>query len=413
MTIAHRKIHKKPAEKTILLAILAAGFAAGGTLAWKWVEQAQSRRIQQAQNQLVEVCRTRINSNTSAIEASRKVDEATRLLQNIPQIPGLGYQTAQDQLTSFSSCVQNVKSKEDFFAAEQLSQTAMATGSSTILATSEWRTLQSDLEKAIDLLNRIPEDTDIYTEAQQDLQIYRTQLQQINQRLTHEAEADRAFAKAEQLGQSANAILTDSPNDAALAEAGTQLETAIAWLKTIPEGHKVSTKAQENLAAYQQQLTNIHYQQATSQLKILTNDFYDFVAFLDVTLTYHTYSKQLNQFNDRFNALVEISPAILDHAAAESLQKALSQCDDAMSIWRYCHEGNCSTSWEANILDWRDDILWIPASFMIGERSLAQAYPVHVVHNIWTQPYVQQNSALSTIWESAKQDVAAAQAEIR
>ena len=413
MTIAHHhKTYKIPHEKEILLALVIAGLTVGGVLGWKKIQQAQEEKIQQAQIQLTDVCQTNIDSNDGAIEASNKVSDSTTLLQSVPRIPGLGYQTAQEQLTFFAPCIQNLQATEDFFAAEQLSQEAINTTGNSIYPVSEWRTLQSNLEQAIALLKGIPEDAAIQTEAQQDLQSYQTKLEDIHYRLMYEAEADHAFAMAEQLKQAADQNLANSSNSAALMDGEAQLEEAIRWLETIPQGHVVSAQAQSSLAAYQQQLVDLRYQQAASQLKIFVDDFYKFTTSLDTTLTYHTYSEQLNQFNDRFYALIEDAPNIVNHPAVQSLQVALNQSNDAMSIWRYCHEGNCYTSWSANILDWREDVLWIPAGFWIGDSSLDQAYPVPTRNNIWMEPFVQQNVALSTIWKSVKQDVAAARNEM-
>jgi hypothetical protein len=412
MTVAHHRKYKIPHESTILLILIGTGLIAGGAISWTKFEQRQEDKIQQAQSQLTAACQTTPDSQIHAIEASRQVDESTNLLQNIPHVPGLGYRTAQEQLTFFAPCIQNVKAAEDFFAAKQLSQEAIEATGSIIYSVSQRRSLQADLKQAIALLHNIPESADIYTEAQKELQIYQIQLEAINQRLTYEAEADHAFATAERLYQTAQSILANSSDSEALSEAKTQLEMAVQWLEIIPPGHIVSDQAKENLTTYQQQLADIRYQQATSQLEAFIADFHSFTTSQDVTLTYHTYSEQLNRFNDRFYALKQDAPEILSHPAAPFLQKALEQENDAMSVWRYCHEGNCYTTGEAGFLDWRRELLWIPANFQIGDSSLKEAYPVPVRTNILGQSYVQQNLALSTIWETARQNVAAARDEI-
>lgn len=419
MTVAHHKrTFKLPNEQTILLTLIAFGLMASGSVGWMKLKQNQTEAIQQAQFQLAEVCQADIQSNSSAVEASGKVDKAIQQLQRIPHIPGLGYQIAQAQISEAAPCVQNIKKTADFYAAKQFSQTALAVSDSTLYSASEWQSIKTNLEWAITLLKNIPEDTEIYTAVQQDLQIYQMKLEEIDRRLQSEIAAEQSFAIAEQLNREANTILanvsdkTASPDEAALSEAETKLVSAIQWLETISKDHKISAKSQENLAVYQQQLANIRYRKATAQLKTLSDDVYNFTTLVDITLGYDNYSEQLSHLNQRFYTLTEASPEILDQASVQSLGKALSQCNDAMTIWRYCHEGNCYSSWAASVPDLRRNLLWIPASLQIGDSSLEQAYSVPITYNIWGQPYVQQNLALSTIWEAAKKSVLAARSAI-
>lgn len=414
MTVAHhRKTFKLPHERTILLTLIALGLMASGSISWIKLKQNQTEAIQQAQFQLAEVCQADIQSNSSALEASSKVDEAIQKLQRIPHIPGLGYQIAQAQISEAAPCVQNIKKTADFYSAKQFSQAALAVNSSTMYSASEWQGIKTNLEWAIALLKNIPSDTGIYTSAQQDLQIYQMKLEEIDRRLQSETAAEQSFAIAEQLSREANAILVNvpdqsSPDETALSEAETKLVSAIQWLETISQDHKISAKSQENLAAYQQQLANIRYKKATTQLKTLSDDVYNFTTLVDITFGYDNYSEQLSQLNQRFYTLTSASPEILDQASVQSLGKALSQCNDAMTVWRYCHEGDCYSSWAANIPELRRNLLWIPASLQIGDSSLEQAYSVPTTSNIWGQPYVQQNLALSTIWEAAKKNALAA-----
>ncbi|WP_416669882.1 hypothetical protein [Egbenema bharatensis] len=414
MTIAHHHRHHKnqrhkiPDERTILLVLMGLGVAASGAVGWIRVQQVQAENIQQAQAQLTTVCEWDINSPASAIAASNQVDESIAQLQRVPRVPGLGYQTAQAQLERFAPCAQNVQATADFFTARQLSEGAMAVTGSTVHSATEWRRLQANLDQAIALLRGIPEDADFHTAAQQELQLYQTQRGEIHQRFTYAAEAETALAMAEQLHQSANQVLAGAADDAAFQEAENQLRSAIQWLETIPPGHAVSGTAQARLIAYQQQLGELHYQQAVIELQTLVNDFYYFTTSLNVMLSYPTYADQLNQYNDRFYALIQMAPNIVDHPAAQSLQTALNQSNEAMVVWRYCYEGNCYTSWEANILDLRGNLLWIPATFQLGDRYLAQAYSVPFTNNIWLQSYVEQDLALTTIWESARQNAVTA-----
>ena len=92
MNIAENNKTKTPNKKLVLVGLISVVMFTGGVIGWIKFKQEQEKKIQQSQALLAQACQTDISANANFLNASKKVDEATRLLYGVPNLPGLAYQ---------------------------------------------------------------------------------------------------------------------------------------------------------------------------------------------------------------------------------------------------------------------------------------------------------------------------------
>lgn len=405
MAIANNKNTKTPGSKQALFVIISAVVVASGYFGWIKLRQGQEKDIQQARILLEQLCQSEIPANTNVLETYQRVNEVTNRLHRVPNIPGLPYQKAQDELNNFSTCIKSINAQKDFVEAQRLSQKALLINDTKVLDVKDWHKISSDLDKAIILLKNIPQDTSTYDKSQKELKIYQNKLKQIHQKIQNEELAANAFKQAENFNQEADDITNQSSSSLeSLSEAEFKIKSAIETLKDVSNNTNISQKIQNNLLIYQNKLKDIQYQISTKKLKPLVKRISNFASSLDVSIGYNEYSKQVKQLKDEYENLTKESPAVVSHPGAKALAKALNRYNDALIVWRYCHEGNCLNPISAGILDYRP-ITWLPASFAIKGKPLLKAYPVELTSNIFGQKFVQQDEVLTEIWNRAAQDI--------
>jgi hypothetical protein len=411
MTIAENKNSKTPGKRLVLVALISAILVTGGSLGWMKFKQEQNKKIQQAQTLFNQACQTNISTNTNVLDTFKQVDEATKLLHSIPNLPGLAYTEAQQELNNFSACIKIVNAEREFIEAKGLTKKALAISKDTILSLQEWQVIHSDLVKAIDLLKKIPNDVDIYPKSQRELNKYQKSLNLVSQKIQYEQSALNAFTQAKTLNDEANELTRKSSNLESLSEAEAKEQDAINILKSIPDGTSLSEKRQQSLSIYESKLRNIQDQIVTITLQPLMKNFSNFASGLDASIGYHEYSQQVNNFKEEFNNLVQESSAINNHPSTKALERALDRYNDALTVWRYCHEGNCFNSVSAGILDARL-VEWLPSSFEIKGVPLTEKYQLQLTPNIFRKKYILLNEALTKIWEQAQQDITEAKSQI-
>lgn len=412
MNIAENNNNNKiPNKKLGFVGLISVLLFTGGLLGWIKFQQEQEKKIQQSQALLAQACQTDISANTNFLEASKKVNEATRLLYSVPAIPGLGSQKAQTGLNNFSTCIKTVNAKENFFEAKRLSRKALAINKEMTFSLQEWEGIRSDLGKAIDLLKTVPNDVNTYPQSQKALKLYQNQFQEVNQRLQQEQTAVNAFNRAEELKNEADQLTRNSPNLETLNEAESKVKDAIKIIKTIPQGTTVSQKSQDTILIYQDKIEGIRYLIGSRNLEPLVKLFSKFADSLDNKTEYQDYANKVKGLNKKLADLIEEAPITKNHPSTKALKSALTRYNDALIVWQYCQQGKCPNSLSAGIIEFRN-VLWIPDSFKIKNVALTKKYKVKETSNIFTQKFVQLNQVRSAIWEQAESDIQEAQGEI-
>jgi hypothetical protein len=411
MAIADHRKHKLQDKKLFVgIGLITAVLATSGAIAWNKLKQAQENKIQQARVSLQEVCQSDINSTANLLDTTQKVDDATSILRSVPNLPGLDYQQAQNELNNFADCIQVVNANGDFLEAQQLSQRALSVNDSKPFTISEWQGIRSDLEKAIDLLQNIPSNVNISAQAKKELKGYQSQLGTINRRIQAEEAAIKALSQAESLKNEVDSINQLLPNAAVLSQAESKLNNAIQILKNIPEGTTVSAKSQDELSLYQDELRDIQYKIGAIKIQPLIKSFSKFATGVDVNDGYRAYSQQVQDLQEQYNQLLADTPAIKNHSAVKVLNQALTRYNDALVVWRYCQNDNCPNSIYAGIFD-IPQVIWLPASFDIKGVPLNQKYGVKETSNIFGRKYVRLNETLNNIWDLAQQDIKEAESK--
>lgn len=410
MNIAENN-NKIPNKKLVLVGLISVVMFTGGLIGWIKFKQEQEKKVQQSQALLTQACQTDISANRNFLDASKKVNEATRLLYSVPNIPGLGYQEAQTKFNNFSTCIKTVNAKEKFFEAKRLSKKALGIDEQMTFSVPEWEGIRSDLVKAIDLLKTIPNDVNTYPQSQKALKVYQNQFQQVNQRLQQEQAAVNAFNNAENLKNEADKLTRNSPNLETLNEAESKVINAIQLIKTIPQGTTVSEKSQDTILIYQDKIEGIHYLIGSRNLEPLVKLFSKFADSLNSKTEYQDYANKVNNLNKKLAEMIKEAPVTNNHPSTKALKSALNRYNDALIVWQYCQKGKCQNSLSAGIIEFRN-VLWIPDSFKIKNVPLTNKYKVQETSNLFTQKFVQLNQVRSAIWEQAKSDIQEAQGQI-
>ncbi|MGI2905029.1 hypothetical protein [Tolypothrix sp. VBCCA 56010] len=411
MNIAENNNNKIPNKKLVLVGFISIFIFTGGLLGWIKFKQEQEKKIQQSQALLAQACQTDISANSNFLDASKKVNEATRLLYSVPNIPGLSYQQAQTKLNNFSTCIKTVNAKENFFEAKRLSRKAFLFDDEMTFSVQEWEGMRSDLENSIDLLKTIPNDVNTYPQSQKALKIYQNQFSKVNQRLQQEQTAVNAFNLAEDLKNEADQLTRNSPSLETLNEAESKVKDAIKLIKTIPPGTTVSQKSQDTILIYQDKIEGIRYLIGSRFLEPLVKLFSTFADSLNSRTEYQDYANKVKNLNKKFTDILKEAPVTKNHPSAKGLKSALNRYNDALIVWQYCQQGKCQNSLSAGIIEFRN-VLWIPDSFKIKNVPLTKKYKLKESSNIFTQKFVQLNQVRSAIWEQAENDIQEAQAQI-
>ncbi|MCV3216559.1 hypothetical protein OGM63_24120 [Plectonema radiosum NIES-515] len=411
MNIAENNNNKIPNKKLVLVGLISVVMFTGGLIGWIKFKEEQVKKIQQSQGLLTQACQTDISANTNFLEASKKVNEATKLLYSVPNLPGLSYQEAQTGLNVFSTCIKTVNAKENFFEAKRLSKKALGIDNEMTFSVPEWEGMRSDLEKSIDLLKTIPTDVNTYPQSKKALKAYQNQFQKVNQRLQQEQTAVNAFNRAEDLNNEADLLTRNSPKLETLNQAESKVKDAIKLIKTIPQGTSVSPKSQDTILIYQDKIEGIHYLIGARFLDPLVKLFSKFADSLDDKTEYQDYANKVKNLNKKFTDILKEAPVTKTHPSAKALKSALNRYNDALIVWQYCQQGKCQNSLSAGILEFRN-VLWIPDSFKIKNVPLVKKYKVQESSNLFTQKFVQLNQVRSAIWEQAESDIQEAQGQI-
>ncbi|GAX43621.1 hypothetical protein NIES4075_46360 [Tolypothrix sp. NIES-4075] len=410
MNIAENN-NKIPNKKLVLVGLISVVMFTGGLIGWIKFKQEQEKKIQQSQALLTQACQTDISANSNFLEASKKVNEATRLLYSVPNIPGLSYQQAQSGLNNFSTCIKTVNAKENFFEAKRLSRKALGIDDEMTFSVQEWEGMRSDLEKSIDLLKTVPNDVNTYPQSQKALKVYQNQFQKVNQKLQQEQTAVNAFNRAEDLKNQADQLTRNYPKLETLNEAESKVKDALTLIKTIPQRTTVSQKSQDTILIYQDKIEGIHYLIGSRFLEPVVKLFSTFADSLDSKTEYQDYANKVKNLNKKFTDILKEAPVTKNHPSAKALKNALNRYNDALIVWQYCQQGKCQNSLSAGIIEFRN-VLWIPDSFKIKNVPLTKKYKLKESSNIFTQKFVQLNQVRSAIWEQAKSDIQEAQGQI-
>ena len=121
-----------------------------------------------------------------------------------------------------------------------------------------WQQVQGKWQESIKLLEAIPDNSPVATQAQEKLTVYRTNYQAITNRIVTEQKAATNLEAAQKLAWEAAVMVNTPPHPKEVWQnAQSKLQQAINLLNAIPQGTFVEDKAKEKLADYQNNYTLI------------------------------------------------------------------------------------------------------------------------------------------------------------
>jgi hypothetical protein len=394
------KVFNPKTPRGILIAI---ALLTGSAIGLNLVRDQQIQKIEQAQTLLTQACAANLANNPQG--TAQQVDSATQLLRSVPQVPGLGYRLAQAELADSAPCIQRVQSTANLQQAQTLSAPALKTNSTTVLSTQEWQTLQTNLNAAIVLLEAVPPSAAVHPQAQAQLKIHQAKATEITARIQTEAGAANAYLRAVGLIQKADQLAA-TPSQGNLLAAEGNVQEAIRLLESVPEGTTISDSRSVTLETYRNKLIEIQTQWLTQQLQPLVENFQSFATSLETDIGYDSYLAKWSALKQQFETQTQDSDLIREHPVTQTLAIAVQNYDDALAVWRYCHEDNCYTSFQAGFFLDSPSISWLPETLQLQGRTLDQAYPVDSTYSLIRQGrFVQLNSTLREIWRSAEAKV--------
>jgi len=119
-----------------------------------------------------------------------------------------------------------------------------------------WQQVQGKWQESIKLLEAIPDNSAVATQAQEKLSVYRTNYQAITNRIVTEQKAATNLEAAQKLAGEAALMVNNPPHPKEVWQnAQSKLQQAINLLSSIPQGTFVEAQAKEKLADYQKNYT--------------------------------------------------------------------------------------------------------------------------------------------------------------
>jgi hypothetical protein len=180
---------------------------------------------------------------------------STLLITSSLLVLGLGTWTIKDKIISAQKA-HNVNQEKiaiaNWKSAKSMGMEASILVQKKPLPLTDWQKAESKWQKAVNLLEAIPQGTSVSEQAKKRLDNYRINQIAISKRVDLEKTASSKLEAAEKLAVEAEFIVKNAPDKSALLQQGKdKLQEAINLLQAIPEGTYVSKQVQEKLISYQ------------------------------------------------------------------------------------------------------------------------------------------------------------------
>lgn len=392
-----------------LIMALLTGLVIGGLN----VRKTQYEKIDQARSTFNEACHTETLPNSEALSlAKQNWVQAESLLQTIPLLPGLGVKDAQELKSTFNRCKLNLDANNNFQEAVQRSEEAriavtQVEGLSEETWTEHLRQINSSIEH-LGLIQAVPPDLPIFSEAQGRIEEYQNIRTQIQNRLKEEQQAAENFDTAQEFYEQfqAKRVSSDAVSRSAAEKA---LNSAIGYLHKIPpEGTTISAIAVGALERYEQDLADFKVEPVRQNLRQLAASFTQLAQGLQVNLTFDDNTLATLNYLANQVAQFQQEPSISGHPAMVSFEAALDDYQFAQQLWQDCNEQTPQSELCFRNKMGADDLYLGRASRF--HNRLVDYYKVPP----WSVlGWIRQKAALETIFEHAQQNLEQANKLIR
>lgn len=193
-------------------------------------------------------------------------------LDSIVWFPGSLYSVAQNEIETIDSDISIItqqisdQSNQQWQRAQSLAEEANTHLAKQSVKTTDLRAGQQNLQEALTLVEVIPEESNVYADAQAAAAEYQSQLAQLDEKLVVEDQASEDYNAALNLAVEASNLTQGSPHTADIwQQAVDKWQASVNHLKAIPTGTSVSADAQGKLSNYQNNLSVVQSRLAAEQ----------------------------------------------------------------------------------------------------------------------------------------------------
>lgn len=277
-----------------------------------------------------------------------------------------------------------------------------------------WQEARVKWRQAIRLIEEIPENTSVSTQAKQRLTVYKTNYQSINQRLTAEQTAVDNFTQAQTLAWQAAVTVQKPPHPLKIWQRASQKwGEAISLLQSVPPRTSVTTKAQKRLAVYRSNQAAINQRITTEEEAISALKEFSEVATrlnnLQISVVKEQNSEPLGLPYEDYQALVQSLRKTLnqlerqlggkEHPVYAALAITMADYEFALHIWQSYLNLKQANEWWLFNSDFYNQL--VPLS-QIDSDTLLQKYNVRISQRAG-EAKVPLKFTLWEIWEQARQ----------
>ncbi|MBD3885936.1 hypothetical protein IFO70_29970 [Phormidium tenue FACHB-886] len=266
----------KPKQKNLCLLLLSALMGVGlasGTGFLLFARQSQAQLIEQT---LVAVDPNQLDDNQSNLAQSvanrEKIKTAIIALESVPNFPGSLSSQAQEEasqlkgrLTRLDQAISNWVN-QNWQEAQILSQEANKQITAPRASATALRSARTRLERAIALVELIPQEDAVFAPSRTALSNYQSQLKTLSDRLAIEDTALREYSMAIELATEASTLTQGRVHPADIwTQAVSKWQEAISHLKSVSAQTSISTNAQKRLSSYGKNLSTIQARLSAEQ----------------------------------------------------------------------------------------------------------------------------------------------------
>jgi molybdenum-dependent DNA-binding transcriptional regulator ModE len=279
-----------------------------------------------------------------------------------------------------------------------------------------WQEARVKWRQAIRLIEEIPEDAPISTQAKQRLAVYKANYQEISQRLTDEQAAVDNFTKAQTLAWQAAVTVQKPPYPLKVWQRASQKwGEAISLLQAVPPHTSLTAKAKERLALYRSNQAAINQRITTEEAaKSTLQEFSEAANRLNnlqisvvkeqnsepLGIPYEDYCDLVRSLRTALNQL-EQQPGGKEHPAYADLATTIADYEFALHIWESYLNLKQANAWWLFNSDFYNQL--VPLS-EIDSDTLLQRYNVKISQRAG-EAKIPLKFTLWEIWEQARQRV--------
>jgi hypothetical protein len=245
---------------------------AGISFTLGWLRDKQLKNIEQANQTIESIIVDQLPENMGEIKQSKiKIEEALKLVTNIPNYPTSAYAQAQETKQIIEEKLKLIKEKEQRLLAQEkeakdglilatkAANDAVKISENPPHSVAVWEQAKAKWEEAINHLKSAPTNASIAKEIEEKLESYQASLYIINQRIVDEKRAESSFNLALISASKAFSLTKNNPKNIDIwKQSSDEWQGAISILKEVPGSTTFYKEAINKIPEYQKNLAAVN-----------------------------------------------------------------------------------------------------------------------------------------------------------